>query len=162
MSLPHPVPGLVIRYAYLWQSEFSKGQEKGVKDRPCAVILVTTDDDGEKVVTALPITHTPPNDPEAAVEILLATKMRLGLDYDRSWIILTEANRFTWPGPDLRILNGDSGSVAYGLLPRVLFNLAMKNALKRGQNIPVQRDIAFTMRGRSTPITLLCGPLSIS
>jgi hypothetical protein len=83
---------------------------------------VTTDDDGEKVVTALPITHTPPNDPEAAVEIPLATKMRLGLDDDRSWIILTEANRFTWPGPDLRILNGDSGSVAYGLLPRALFN----------------------------------------
>ena len=45
----------------------------------------------------------PPHDPEAAVEIPLATKMRLGLDDDRSWIILTEANRFTWPGPDLLI-----------------------------------------------------------
>lgn len=122
MSLPHPVPGLVIRYAYLWQSEFSKGQEEGLKDRPCAVILVTTDDDGEKLVTALPVTHTPPYDPEAAVEIPHATKMRLGLDEDRSWIILTEANRFTWPGPDLRTLNDDSGSVAYGLLPRVLFD----------------------------------------
>ena len=59
MSLPHPVPRLVIRHAYLWQSEFSKGQEEGLKDRPCAVILVTTDDDGEKLVTALPVTHTP-------------------------------------------------------------------------------------------------------
>ncbi len=122
MSLPHPVPGLVIRYAYLWQSEFSKGQEEGLKDRPCAVILVTTDDDGEKLVTALPVTHTPPYDPQAAVEISHATEMRFGLDDDRSWIILTEANRFTWPGPDLRILNNDSGSIAYGLLPRALFD----------------------------------------
>lgn len=48
--------------------------------------------------------------------------MRLGLDEDRSWIILTEANRFTWPGPDLRILNDDSGIVAYGLLPQALFD----------------------------------------
>ena len=31
---------------------------------------------------------------------------------------LTEANRFLWPGPDLRPLrSGDAGSVACGLLP---------------------------------------------
>jgi len=37
-----------------------------------------------------------------AVEISHETKRRLGLDDDRSWIVLTEANRFAWPGPDLR------------------------------------------------------------
>ncbi len=123
MPLPTPVQGLVIRYSYLWQREFLRGQEEGVKDRPCAVILVTTTEDGEKVVTVLPITHTPPSDPRLAVEIPSTTKLRLGLDGERSWVVLTEANRFIWPGPDLRPLrSGDAGSVAYGLLPYALMD----------------------------------------
>jgi hypothetical protein len=92
------------------------------KDRPCAVILVTTDAKDGKIVTALPVTHSPPADPSLAVEIPPETKRRLGLDDERSWILLTEANRFAWPGPDLRpTAPGNSESVAYGLLPRKLF-----------------------------------------
>ena len=122
MSFPQPVPGLVIRYAYLWRVEQQRGQEEGLKDRPCAVILVTTDHEGDQVVTVLPITHTPPANPMLAVEIPPATKRRLGLDDERSWIVLTEANRFVWPGPDLRLSQpGNPESVAYGLLPRALF-----------------------------------------
>lgn len=122
MPLPQPVPGLVIRYSYLWQSEHQRGQEEGIKDRPCAVILVTTDAEGDQVVTVLPVTHTPPSNPALAVEIPHQTKCRLGLDDERSWIVLTEANRFVWPGPDLRQAQpGDVMSVAYGLLPRSLF-----------------------------------------
>ena len=122
MSFPQPVPGLVIRYSYLCKSEHLRGQEDGVKDRPCAVILVTTDNEGEKIVTVLPISHTPPANPAFAVEIPHETKRRLGLDDERSWIVLTEANRFVWPGPDLRLTTpGDLASVAYGLLPRSLF-----------------------------------------
>lgn len=122
MPLPQPVPGLVIRYSYLWQSEHQRGQEEGIKDRPCAVILVTTDAEGDQVVTVLPVTHTPPSNPALAVEIPHQTKCRLGLDDERSWIVLTEANRFVWPGPDLRQAQpGDMASVAYGLLPRSLF-----------------------------------------
>ena len=122
MPLPQPVPGLVIRYAYLWRAEHQRGQEEGVKDRPCAVILVTTDDDGGQVVTVLPVTHTQPSNPALAVEIPHPTKRRLGLDDERSWIVLTEANRFVWPWPDLRQAQpGDMASVAYGLLPRSLF-----------------------------------------
>jgi hypothetical protein len=46
----------------------------------------------------------------------------LGLDDARSWIVLSEANRFAWPGPDLRPTTpGDPSGVAYGLLPRALF-----------------------------------------
>jgi hypothetical protein len=83
---------------------------------------VTTDDEGDQVVTVLPITHTPPSDPALAVELPHATKRRLGLDDERSWIILTEANRFVWPGPDLRMTQaGDMASVAHGLLPSALF-----------------------------------------
>jgi hypothetical protein len=122
VPLPTPVPGLVIRYSYLWASEHARGQEEGVKDRPCAVVLATVDDAGAQVVTALPILHTPPADPSLAVEIPAAVKRRLRLDDYRSWVVLTEANRFVWPGPDLRPLTrGDAASVAYGPLPFALF-----------------------------------------
>lgn len=99
MPLPKPVQGLVIRYSYLWRAEHLRGQEEGVKDRPCAVILVTAVENGEEVVTVLPITHLPPADDHLAVEILMATKLRLGLDIERSWVMLSEANRFVWPAP---------------------------------------------------------------
>jgi len=122
VPFPDPVPGLVIRYSYLWASEHAAGQEEGVKDRPCAVILVTEGEAGERVVTVLPVTHLVPADPELAVEIPTAVKRRLRLDDDRSWVVLTEANRFIWPGPDLRpVAPGDPASVAYGPLPHALF-----------------------------------------
>jgi hypothetical protein len=98
-----------------------------VKDRPCAVVMVVTGEEGSDVVTVLPITHSPPAEPSAAIEIPHATKRRLGLDDERSWIVLSEANRFTWPGPDLRMTpTGDPQSVAYGLLPRALFREVSK------------------------------------
>jgi hypothetical protein len=111
----------VIRYSYLWGSEHERGQEEGVKDRPCAVILVTRQSDGDEVVTVLPIAHTPPHNPAFALEIPAQTKLRLGLDSDRSWVVLTEANRFIWPGPDLRPIGNNLASVAHGLLPQAFF-----------------------------------------
>jgi hypothetical protein len=124
VAFPKPVLGQVIRYCYLWNAERQRGQEEGSKDRPCAVVLVVKDEGGKDVVTVLPITHTPPSLSDAllAIEIPTATKRRLGLDDQRSWIILSEANRFTWPGPDLRMgKGGDSASIVYGLLPQHLF-----------------------------------------
>jgi hypothetical protein len=43
----------------LWSREHKRGQEEGVKDRPWAVILVTADKDGDRVVTVPQISHTP-------------------------------------------------------------------------------------------------------
>ena len=79
-----PVPGLVIRYSYLWASEHARGQEEGVKDRPCAVVLATANEAGDQGVTVLPISHTPPSNPLLAVEIPAAVKRRLKLDDERS------------------------------------------------------------------------------
>jgi hypothetical protein len=122
VALPEPVPGLVIRYSYLWAEEHRRGQEEGVKDRPCAIVLMTADAQGEQWVTVLPVTHTPPANREFSVEIPAATKRRLGLDDERSWVVLSEANRFLWPGPDLRpARQGDARTVAYGQLPYALF-----------------------------------------
>lgn len=127
MAFPEPVPGLVIRYSYLWQWEYERGQEEGVKDRPCAVVTVVTNNQGNKAVTVLPVTHTPPSDAALAVEIPHATKQRLGLDDARSWVVLTEANRFAWPGPDVRMKEpGDPASIAYGLLPHALSKKIIK------------------------------------
>ena len=108
-----------------------RGIEEGSKDRPCSVILVTTDENENKAVTVLPITHAPPNDPTLAIEIPAATKRRLGLDDDRSWIVVTEANRFIWPGSDLRPKkSGDAASVSYGVLPEALFKEMKEKFLK--------------------------------
>jgi len=107
---------------YPWASEHARGQEEGVKDRPCAVVLAAADDAGALVMTVPQISHSPPADPSLAVEIPAAVKRRLGLADDRSRVMLAEANRFAWPGPDLRPLTpGDAASVAYGPLPYALF-----------------------------------------
>lgn len=59
MPLPVPEPGLVVAYAFLWRSEFHRGQEAGTKDRPCAIVITAIDDEGGTIVTVLPVTHTP-------------------------------------------------------------------------------------------------------
>ena len=118
MPFPAPISGQVIRYSYLWRSEYQRGQEEGVKERPCVVVLVVADEEDERLVTVLPVTHTPPSADALAVEIPYVTKQRLGLDAERSWVVLTEANRFTWPGPDLCMSERDDpGSVVFGELP---------------------------------------------
>ena len=74
------------------------------------------------MVTVLPVTHSPPMQAEDAIEIPAETKRRLGLDDQRSWIVLTEANEFNWPGLDLRpIAHSSSKSFAYGFLPYTLY-----------------------------------------
>lgn len=122
MPLPTPAPGLVIRYAYLWHDEHQRGQIEGTKDRPCAIILVRRVIDDETEVTVLPVTHTPPSDADSAIEIPHPTKHRLGLDDERSWVILTEVNTFIWPGPDLRpVTAGSNQQFDYGFLPPGFF-----------------------------------------
>ena len=50
------------------------------------------------------------------LELPQAVKKHLGLDAERSWVVLSESNLFDWPGPDLRRIDDrDDGSVAYGL-----------------------------------------------
>lgn len=118
--IPEPEPGLVISYAYLWHSEASHGRDEGAKYRPAVVVLAMEDKpDGGRTVLVAPVTHRPPDDPAMAVEIPPQTKRRLGLDADRSWIVVSEVNRFEWPGPDLRPVS--PGRWAFGLLPAGLF-----------------------------------------
>lgn len=122
MTLPAPFPGLVLHYSYLWHDQHRRGQEEGTKDRPCVIVLAVVRDGDDSVVLVAPVTHSPPRTPSEAVEIPPATKARLGLDDARSWIVLTELNRFCWPGPDLRPIPGArAGTFHYGMLPPGLF-----------------------------------------
>ena len=121
--LPREVKiGYVLRFSYLWHWQFLEGREEGDKDRPCLTLaLVDIDEHGTQTVRVLPVTHAPPSDPRHAVEIPAAVKRRLRLDDERSWIVLTESNRFAWPGPDVRPAHAETADGYYGPLPPALF-----------------------------------------
>lgn len=139
MSFPAPHPGLVIRYSYLWKEEADEGREEGSKDRPCAIVVAVDTADGESEILVLPITHSPPINSADAIEIPAETMKRLGLDSDRSWIVITEANAFIWPGPDLRPIPGREAIYAYGPLPPRFFIHVRDRFLKRDQRSKLGR-----------------------
>jgi hypothetical protein len=67
----------------------------------------------------------------------------LGLDGERSWIILDDFNDFIWPGYDLRLVPGKSGRYDYGLLPPVLFDKIIAKILdlqRQGKVFSTPRD----------------------
>jgi hypothetical protein len=80
------------------------------------------------LVTVLPVTHSPPGNQTHFIEIPYATKLRLRLDDQRSWIVFSEANRFIWAGPDIRPVPGQI-SMIYGELPGKLFELTRQRFL---------------------------------
>jgi hypothetical protein len=149
-----PEIGLVIRHAYLWWNEARKGRQEGAKDRPCMIVHMRQNEHGETEVYIAPITHTPPEIPEKAIAMPQATKARLGLDDEKSWIITTEVNRFIWPGPDIRMVPG--GAPAYGLLPaamtRDVIRHIKENARDRSLLITGRDDDALneTLRQRKS------------
>jgi hypothetical protein len=118
VPLPRPELGLVINYSYLWRHQHERGIEEGDKDRPCVIIAVAPPIDGVITVAVAPITHRQPQSEIEAVEMPSTTKMRLGMDHLRSWIVCVEVNRFAFPGPDLRPVPGrQSSEYAYGFIP---------------------------------------------
>ena len=81
------------------------------------VARIVSDDRTELMVA--PITHSE-HASDKAIEIPAEVRQLLGLDEDRSWIIATELNRFTWPGPDIRL--APTGETPfYGTIPAKLF-----------------------------------------
>ncbi len=130
MSLPTPEPGLVISYAYLWRHEHSKGQEEGRKFRPSVIVLTVQSPKGGALrVSVAPITHTPPATDGEAIELPPRVKQALGLDDDRSWIMLDEVNQFAWPGYDLRPVPGSKDRFAYGFIPPKLYDSVIARIL---------------------------------
>ena len=121
MSLPTPEPGLVIPYAYLWRHEHNPGQEEGRKIRPSVIVLaVRNEPGGAHRVTVAPITHAPPGEHQHAIELPPRVKDALGLDHERSWVVVDEVNQFNWPGFDLRPVPGTTDRFSYGFIPPTL------------------------------------------
>jgi hypothetical protein len=92
-------------------------------------------------VTVVPITHSAPKDKSLAVELPQAVKRHLGLDAERSWVMLDEGNRFIWPGYDLRLAAGMNDRYDYGYLPPRLFAAIVTRfeevwAEKKGHAVP--------------------------
>jgi hypothetical protein len=110
-GLPEPQPGLVISYAHLRSEEAEEGRVEGRKDRSCAIVVAveTPEPVPRKRAAVVPITHAAPSDPRVAIEIPPRVKEHLGLDGERSWVILDEFNVFTWPGFDLRPIRNRHG-----------------------------------------------------
>ena len=141
MEFPRPQVGLVISYSYLWREEAETGQVEGRKDRPCAIVLVVREsEDKPPVVTVVPITHSPPQSLETAVEIPAAVKRHLGLDEQPSWVMLDDFNVFTWPGYDLRPVPGQKDRYHYGLLPPRLF----ESIVRKFSDLRRQGQVAHT------------------
>jgi hypothetical protein len=142
---PEPVPGLVIRYAYLWKREADAGQIEGQKHRPCAIVVAVQRQEGELVVTVAPITRRRPADPAKAIELTAATRRRLNLGTQKNWIMATEVNSCFWPGADLRPTS--KGVYQYGELPAVVFE-ALKQKLLSSERLTseVTRDTSKPAR----------------
>lgn len=85
---------------------------------------------GRTQLLVAPITHSAPERGGDALEIPRHVKTRLGLDHERSWIVLTELNRFIWPGPDIRVAPGHE-SPFYDPIPDWLFFQLKENILGR-------------------------------
>lgn len=118
MAIPEPFPGLVIRYSYLWYREHGAGEQEGRKDRPAAILMTAKAEANATRVYVLPITHAPPANNDAAIEIPHRIKRLIGLDAEPSWIVLDELNDFIWPGFDLAPVPGSSPpNYSYGVLP---------------------------------------------
>lgn len=133
---------MVICYSYLWRDEAARGQEEGVKERPCAVVLATRREGDRIIVVVAPITHTPPKTASSTLELPQLTKRRLGLDDQRSWLVTNDLNVFEWPGPDLRPARPD-GNFAYGFLPFGLTEKlieAVKAEVRKGREALVTRS----------------------
>ena len=120
MPLPLPEPGLVLSYSYLWHRDREAGAEEGRKNRPAVIVLCVEGEGGGITVTVLPITYSGPGLAAARIEIPPAVKRHLGLYEARSWVVVSEGNRFRWPGYDLR--PRVDGSYDYGFLPPRLFD----------------------------------------
>ncbi len=135
MILPEPVPGLIVRYNYLWRTDAIAGFSEGEKDRPCAIII-SSRKTGK--VTLIPITHTPPEPGEEhlSIEIPVETCRQCGLDDGGNYIRLGETNRFVWPGSHLRPLPSDPSRLHYGLLPKAFFEMVMGKVIAM-----VERDM---------------------
>lgn len=131
--------GCVVRYSYLWSREYRSGHAEGLKDRPTVVLSIAIHMDNDRArVLVVPVTHAEPQRTDDAVEMLLTVKRSLGLDNDRAWIVTTESNTFTWPGPDVRPIPGkEPSSFIYGQIPEGLLRTVLESFMRNRNRVAI-------------------------
>ena len=136
-----PAPGDVIRYAYLWWDEHRRGAEEGRKERPALVLaIVAARPPGDDEVLIVPITHSAPRAQADAVALTTDAARALGLDGQEHWIVVSEANAFVWPGPDIRpVPSRRPTTFTYGAVPRGLLRRVVTAYLERAGRVRVAR-----------------------
>lgn len=107
----------MLSYRYLWRHEAARGLSEGQKPRPAAIV-VAQEQALKPLVTVVPITHSEPGPSDIAIEIPVKLARHLGLDGAQHWIIVSEANQFTWPGFDIE--PNRAGNDTYGFVPPAL------------------------------------------
>lgn len=122
MKKPAPEIGLVIRYDFLWSHERDKGYEAGAKERPCVIVTaIIRTETGDTEILVAPITHAPPREGKAAIEIPHKVGRHLGLDDERGYIIANEANSVSWDDPGI-VPAFPGKRWVYGRLPKGLYD----------------------------------------
>ena len=86
-----------------------------------AVVIVTQSADGLEQVIVAPLTSQAPRRDQRAIEVPEVVRRQLGLSAERSWIVVSEVNRFAWPGYDIRPIRGREPEMLFGALPSGLF-----------------------------------------
>ena len=77
---------------------------------------------------------------DVAIEMPQAVRRQLGLSGERSWIVVSEWNRYAWPGYDTRPIPGREPSTSYGFLPSSLLQRVLDTMVAVGIGRPVDRD----------------------
>ena len=104
------------------------------------MVLVTQSADGNDQVHFVPMTTNPPAGDQKAVEVPAAIRRQLGLSAERSWIMMTEWNRFSWPGYDIRPVRDRGPSASYGFILSRLFRQVRDALVAAAIGRPVSRD----------------------
>lgn len=86
-----PQPGEIVYTRF----RFS-GTPYSKPNRPC-LILNSIDKTNFISLFVIPITHSEPKDPAAAVAVPPSTRQYLRLSRNRCWFILSEVNEIFWP-----------------------------------------------------------------
>ena len=111
-----------------------------MKDRPVAVVLLTRNVDGLDLVHVVPLSTKPPAPGDHGIEVPDAVRRQLGLSGGRSWIVVSEWNRYTWPGYDTRPIPGREPETSYGFIPSSLLRRVLDAMVAIGIGRPVDRD----------------------
>lgn len=126
-----PSKGHILRYVYLFKEEQDGGRDEGIKERFVAVVgqegtqyrvaAITTKGEGNAKAIALP------------AEVARAAGVS-----SNSWVVVSEFNRFEWPGFDIRPLMDKPGFIAGRLPPS--FTAKIIGLIESQAAAPVDRD----------------------